>query len=188
MKYISCLAVLCFLTSCSPQHDHSKTVKLLLEGRNEYDYQKVESLLSKDYQEKFIDGSVEIENLSELKNHIAWGEVMESKVDLKSINEKDGTVITVESFSNYQDEVLLRYPRSFEVTYQFENGKIKNSTIDTIVGEANIYKSNDPRVQKLFVDYISNEKIEIASEMNLENAKKLKGALDGFVAYAKGEK
>lgn len=184
MKYISLVILTLIFISCQ-QQDNKSVVKSYLEARNTYDLDAITELLTEDYQEKFIDGSIEIESLKDLKNQIAWGEMMDSKVKLKSIKENGENVITVEEFFNFQDEVLRRYPRSFEITYTLDNGKIQSSIIDTIAGANQVRATDDIRIQQLFTQYIKNNNITLDQGMNATTGQQLRNALEAFVADAK---
>ncbi|MEX0363518.1 MAG: hypothetical protein AB3N10_21265 [Allomuricauda sp.] len=110
----------------------AQLVKEYLLASNDYNFERASQFLDLDYQEVFIDGSVEIENLNQLKDFMAWRKIMNSKSRLLSLESSNDTVTTVEKTQHFMDSILERKPRTFKIKYVVKDDKILKSIIDTL--------------------------------------------------------
>ncbi|NAS31751.1 hypothetical protein GTQ40_12260 [Flavobacteriaceae bacterium R38] len=132
-QVLSLFILFCFLSFTK---NELNIVKKFIRISNTYDFKKISTIVSSNYQETFIDGSVEIKSLDDLKKRFEWREIMNSKVTLKDlkIGDKKGQVIAIESNRNYIDDMLDRKSRTLKIIYQVNNNRIINAVIDTIPG------------------------------------------------------
>lgn len=163
-----------FITSCS--NIEKNVVSDYIAERNNYNFEAVALLLNPDYKEYFIDGSLEIESLDQLKDDIAWGKIMDSKTNIISMERDNDIIITVEEFTNFMDLALDRQSRSFKMTYIIQNEKILKATIDTLPGFTELTQNSRKKYQ-LFQDFCTNKGIDVGLDMNEVEAKKLREAL-----------
>jgi len=140
------------ITSCSITKKYSvnneNLVKSYIDARNNYDIKKINTLIEENYNETFIDGSVEIENKEQLYDQILWGKELDSNIKLLDIQTNGKFVITIEENISYLDVALKRKSRKFKIIYTFENNKILSQKIDTLNGYNQILKFNSERYNK----------------------------------------
>lgn len=161
--------------------DHSKKaeeiVKEYLFESNNYRFERASLFLDSSYKEVFIDGSVEVENLAQLKNFMEWRRIMNSKSDVISIRSSNDTVTTVESLYHFMDKILERKPRTFKIKYLIKDDKILKSIIDTLPGHSDIVYFNNTKFGE-FQKFCKKEGIESGMGMTAAGALKLKKALE----------
>ena len=171
---IATIVILLFTTSCST--NKKVIIKDYLSQCNNYDFENASSLLDVSYQELFINGDVEIKDLTQLKDFFEWRQLMESKTKILSITSNKDTVITTEETYNLMDQILKRKPRTFKISYILNKDKILKSLIDTIPGYAetaafNTYKFNE------FKKYCIDNRLEFGTGMTRNGALILKKTL-----------
>ena len=174
-SYIITLIVILFTTN------HSKTseeiVKEYLFESNNYRFERASLFLDSNYKEVFIDGSVEIGNLNQLKDFMAWRKIMNSKSTILSINNSNDTVITVERTHHIMDEILDRKSRTFKIKYLVKNDKILKSIIDTLPGYSEIMKFNNAKFNE-FLKFCDEKGLESKMGLTADGALKLRRALE----------
>ncbi len=173
-SYIITLVVVLFIANHSKKSE--EIVKEYLFESNKYRFERASSFLDSNYKEEFIDGSIEVENLDQLKDFMEWRKIMNSKSNIISIKSFHDTVITVEKMHHMMDEVLERKPRTFKIKYLIKDDKILKSIIDTLPGHSDILYFNSTKFGE-FQKFCAKEGIESAMDMNAEGALKLKKAL-----------
>lgn len=183
MKSLFILIILIFL-SCSTTKRLSSTYENLVEtyidARNKYDVEKVSSLIDENYNEKFIDGSVEIQDKKQLEDHILWGKELDSNIKLLEIKSNREFVTTIEENTNYLDIALKRKKRKFKITYVFEEEKILSQKIDTLVGYGQVSKFNAERYKE-FVKYCEQNKLDYHNTgFNQESGIHLRSILEQY--------
>ena len=171
---ITLILVLCITDSSKKAEE---VVKEYLFEYNNYRFERASLYLDPNYKEVFIDGSIEIENLEQLKNFMEWRKIMNSKSTIISIKSSNDTVTTVESLYHFMDEVLERKPRTFKIKYLIKDDKILKSIIDTLPGHSDIAYFNHTRFSE-FQKFCKKEGIESGEGINAERALKLKKALE----------
>ncbi len=167
------------LILCIPNHSKKpeKLVKDYLVELNNYNFEGASLFLDTNYHEVFIDGSVEIEDLEQLKDFMAWRKVMNSKSSLLSVKSSGDAVTTVEKMHHYMDEVLERKPRTFQIKYLVKGDKILKSIIDTLPGHSKIASFNYTKLVE-FQEFCTTEGMELDRGMTADGALKLKKALE----------
>ena len=156
------LTVFLIIISCSSTKiNNSKNkdiVNSFINARNNYNIEKVSSLIENNYSETFIDGSKEIENKTQLIDMILWGKELDSKIKLLSMKSDGNEIITIEEYTNYLDVALKRKSRKFKIVYTFRNNKILNQKIDTLPGFHQFSKFNSDRYKE-FVKYCNQNNL-----------------------------
>ena len=177
--YFSLLFVL-FFSLFSYSQDNAELVKLYIEARNDHNFENISAVLDINYQEHFIDGTVEIDSLIHLKKHLEWGEIMDSQCTLHNLEAIENKVVTTESFSNYMDLALGKEPRMFKMTYLIKDNRILNSIIDTLPGYSKIMKDAAYK-NSLFKEHCEKHDLPFSHEMDVEGAKKLRVVLSHYL-------
>jgi hypothetical protein len=151
-------------------------VKAYVEARNNYDIDKVNSLVEESYRETFVDGSIEIENKESLAERILGGKEIDSHIKLIDIKTVGENVVTIEENSNYIDVALKRKPRTFKIVYTFNNDKILHQKIDTLLGYHQVMSFNADRYDE-FREYCEqnnlNCNIPSQNQESLSNFRKI---------------
>lgn len=146
------ILVFTIVISCSSTKIHTSKnediVKSYINARNNYDVEKVTTLVDENYTETFVDGSIEIENKGQLAERILWGKEMDSRIELLEIKTEDNGVITIEEYTNYLDIALKRKSRKFKMVYTLGDGKIRHQKIDTLSGYHQVLEFNFKRYQE----------------------------------------
>lgn len=151
-----------------------------IEARNNYDVEKVNTLIQDHYYELFMDGSKEIESKEQLMDIILWGKELDSHISLLDISVNKDTIITIEENTNFLDVALQRKPRKFKITYSFLNGKIKNQSIDTLGGHQSIIKFNALKYQE-FIAYCQQHNLTYhGKSLNKEFGVQLRKVLEQY--------
>ena len=177
MKNIIPLLLLALMTSCA--ESNQQIVKNYTKAYNKFDFEKAVSYLDTSYVETFVDGTIEVADLDQLRDFMSWREVMESNTEIIEIAESGDTVITTEETSNMMDRILERRPRSFKIKHLFADGKIKQTIIDTMPGylETAEFNYNKLEAFQIFCDSMN---FDFGYEMNAEAAAKIKEALKAY--------
>ena len=165
--------------SCSAIKVNEDIVKSFIDARNNYDVAKVNTFIDKNYQETFIDGSIEIENPAQLKNIILWGKELNSHIKVIDIKSDGNKVVTIEENTNYLDVALKRKARKFKIVYHFFNKKIQKQKIDTLAGYSQISRFNSDRFME-FVKYCEQNNLNYNYPFNQENGKQLRKVLERY--------
>jgi len=131
---------------------NEEIVKSYIIARNNYDIEKVNTLIEESYRETFVDGSIEIEDKEGLAERILWGKEIDSHIKLIDIKSVGENVITIEENSNYIDVALKRKTRTFKIVYTFNNNKIQHQKIDTLLGYHQVMSFNADRYDE-FMEY-----------------------------------
>ncbi len=173
----NCLAFGFLLVISSCATSSKSIVKKYLKASNNYDYEKTCQFLDLEYHENFIDGTPEIRDLADLKQHMEWRAIMEAKSTLISIQKKDSTVITIESFKNLIDNLCERKPRKFQLTYFIKNNKIKHMILDTLAGFHQQIKLDNKEFQKI-KEFCSKQHNGFDFKMNAKSAYKLRKCIE----------
>jgi len=170
---ISLITILFFI------NDSDKTeniVKQYITESNNYNLERAIPLLDPSYSEVFIDGSIEIEDIENLKDFLEWRKIMNSKSTILSIESSNDTVTTTEKTYHFMDEVLERKPRTFKIKYVVKNDKILKSIIDTMPGYSSIIESNNKKFND-FQEFCKKEELDISFKLTAKNALKQRKAL-----------
>lgn len=168
------LITILLITSCSNKNEN--LIKDYLKECNDYNFENASQYLDPNYKEKFIDGTLEIQNLEQLETFIGWREIMESESKILSLECLEDTVITTEEFYNLMDEILERKPRTFKIIYVIKDGKILNSILDTLPGFTQTLEFNNKKFNE-FKDYCSQNGLEDGAGMTRNEAIALKKSL-----------
>jgi len=182
LKSFSLLIFMIIIGSSSTKIHSSKNediVKSYIYARNNYDIEKVNTLINENYLETFIDGSIEIENKGQLLERVLWGKEMNSKIKLLEIKSDHKIVTTIEENTNYIDVVLKRKSRKFKIVYTFIGSKIKNQKIDTLPGYYQVSKFNSEKYEK-FVKYCEQNKLIYNNSLNQEFGIHLRKVLEKY--------
>lgn len=172
MKNFVFLVVL-FLSFLSCSTTSESIVKKFHAARNAHDFEKSITFLDAGYKELFIDGTVDVKNRAALKKQMEWGEVMESKSTMLSINHVGNRVHTIELFSNFIDTLASRKSRTFKVIYRLENNKIQTIILDTLPGFQKQLLI-DSQVFLSLKEFCSQQDKAFNFEENVESAQKLR--------------
>ncbi|WP_420399777.1 hypothetical protein [Flagellimonas sp.] len=154
-------------------------VRNYLQASNNYNFEGAFQFLDSDYQEVFIDESVEIENLNQLKDFMAWRKIMNSKSNLLSLKSSKDTVTTVEQTYHFMDSILERKPRTFKIKYVVKDDKILKSILDTMPGHSETARFNYAKFAK-FQEFCNSEEIKLDMGMTASGALQLKRALEQY--------
>jgi len=169
------------ITFYSVNINHKTIVESYIEARNNYDISKIVTLVDSTYQEIYYDGTLEIKDITHLKQTILFGKEIDSKIKLVSLTSKNNTVTTLEENSNYIDSALGRKLRTFKISYTFKNGKILNQKIEPIKGHNAIVKFNDA-CWDTFLKFCKKHDINYQSDsMDANLGRSLKKALSRYV-------
>lgn len=155
-------------------------VKSYILARNNYDIDKVNSLIEESYREVFVDGSVEIENREVLIERILSGKEIDSHIKLIDIKSDGNNVVTIEENTNYIDVALKRKSRTFKIVYTFNNDKIQHQKIDTLLGYHEVLEFNADRYDE-FMEYCEQNNLDcIVHSTNQESLSHFRKILEKY--------
>ena len=167
-----------FAQNHSPKNE--ELVKSFITARNNYNPEKIKTLVQESYNEIFADGTIEIENKAQLLDRILWGKEMSAKIELLDIKSDSNTVTTIEENTNYLDVALRRRSRKFRVVYTFNNNRIQHQKVDTLPGYHQLLKSNSEKYMK-FVKYCrKHDFIYNHQSLNKESGIYLRAVLEKY--------
>lgn len=174
---LSILALALFITSCS--RDNEGIVSNYLSASHDNNFEKALIYLDSGYTEVFVNGSIEVQNLDQLKDLMEWRKEMETQSDILSISSLGDTVIVEEKTSNFMDEILEREARTFKLKYVLENGIIMKSIIDTLEGFSKTSRFNRMKTAE-FQRFQYANRLNNGKGFTREGAIELKESLKAF--------
>lgn len=182
--YIIPLLGILFISTGSKRTEHI-VEKYLIECNN-YRVDNAALFLDTNYTEVFINGDLEIENLKQFKDFMAWRKIMNSKASLLSIKSANDTITTIESNFHIMDKILDKKPRTFKIHYIIKNKKILKSIIDTLPGYTETWRFNNKKYTE-FRKYCKKEDLESDVIMTAKGALKLKQSLMQYDSFLKSQ-
>ena len=159
--------------------DHKTIVEELIEARNDHNFNAVEQLLDEGYREYFANGAIELDSLAHLEERMKWEEVLNSQTRLVSLENAGDSIVVVEEYTNYIDEVLQREPRTFQVTYFVSDNKVTHAVMDTLPGYSESRKKLEEAMEPFHL-FCEESGFEVGLPMNGEGALTVKEALDAY--------
>ena len=164
------------MSACS----NKQVVRKFVRAQNAYDFNRVAALVDGQYREYLWDGSLEMSDTAQFRSFLEWRAIMASKISIKKIQNLDKSrVQTTETNQSYLDKALGLKPRTFAITYLFEEGELLYTKIDTIEGNAQITVYNQTRI-KHFREFCTQHQMKLSFAMNAQEARQLKKALQSY--------
>lgn len=161
------------ISACS----NKQIVRKFVRAQNAYDFNRVATLVAGQYKEYLWDGSLEISDTSQLRSFLEWRATMTSTIVIKKMQTLDKSrVKTTETNQSYLDKALGLKPRTFAITYLFEEDELLYATIDTLEGNAQITAYNQTKI-KHFRNFCTKHQMRISFAMNAQEARQLRKAL-----------